>query len=114
MPIDYDPRKPTMASDLNIPDDRADKLIRDYVSIPLAQYTSGQFRDLRPGHIYSNIVNRDELCTNEKAFLIAFLSQEIVCFVIRGYLLTDPEMFGRFLHININGIVIDGKEVKKK
>lgn len=107
-----DPGKPSLNLDLNILDDRADELISKYVTGPVNDYVNNH-KSLRPGQIYKKVIEDDSLLTNEKAYIIAFMAQEITCFIARRFLITDPDRFGQMLHVNISGVRINDRDVKK-
>jgi hypothetical protein len=86
--------------DLNILDDRAAYLLKQYVTIPFNQWILGSLTGVRLGNIYKLIVESDELCANEKAYCIAIIAEQASRHILKYALLNDMNTFRNLMQLN--------------
>jgi hypothetical protein len=87
--------------DCNISREQADVLVRKYLDTPVSQYFSGEV-PIRDGQIYRNLIERDELTTNEKMFLVAMAAKAICITNIRNAYQMDHALFAEMIQLNTN------------
>jgi len=88
--------------DCNIDRQQADILVRKYLDTPISQYFDGAV-SIRDGQIYRTIIDRDELTTNEKVFLVAMAAKAICITNIRNAYKEDMALFNEMIGLTLTG-----------